>query len=132
QRPRTGEETDHAILRGASPFVAQTFCDVTQIGGEDGCSGDPERSDGELDLNFGPVRAHGRNLDATIEDWTFARFQVMGETAPMPLAERGWNNQFRQFLADRFRATESKNSLRGRIELDHTSVCIHGDDAIER
>ncbi len=132
KRPRPREQTDDAVLRRAPAFGSHPVGNVAQIGRENRVALVAERGDGELDQNLDAVRAHCCNLDASIQDRAFTGGEIMGEAATMSFAQFGRNDQFRQFLADGFRARITEDSFRGRIEFEHAPLCVHNDDAVER
>ena len=66
--------------------------DVAQIGCENRFIADAEGIDRQLDENFRAIGAQRIDLDATAEDRAFARFQVMLQSLPVALSQRGRND----------------------------------------
>ena len=50
----------------------------------------------------------------------------------MLLAHAHWNDQFGQLFANSFLPPKTKHALGGRIKFEDPTLCVHGDDAIER
>ena len=88
--------------------------------------------DRELDREFGPVRAHGRQLEPPADGPTFAGLQVARQAAPVPLLEGGRDQERGQLPAHHVVAPVPENALRGPVELGDASAVVDGHDAVER
>src|SRR5579864_830240 len=62
---------------------AFTVANVTQIRSKNRRAVDLESSNRELDQNFRAVLAQSGYLDASSDDWSFPRFQTVGQSATM-------------------------------------------------
>jgi hypothetical protein len=56
----------------------------------------------------------------------------MRQPAAVLLAHAWRNDQFGQFFANSFLSTKTKHALGGRVKFEDSTICVHGNDAIER
>src|ERR1700694_6027004 len=56
----------------------------------------------------------------------------MRQPAAVLLAHAWRNDQFGQFFANSFLSAKTKHALGGWVKFEDPTICVHGNDAIER
>src|ERR1043166_2922969 len=105
---------------------------IAHVSSKNGFVMELERSYSQFDQNFGTVRPQCFDFRSPTEDGPLSGLYVMPQPLAMTFAERSWNDELCQLLANDLFSREPKNPFSRRIEFYHPTFGVHRDDAVER